>query len=647
MAAGDRCQHGMATATDQHTRPASNTRSQTAQSAEVQQGPAANGQDRGTDSHELSLKPLGDALDRTSTDMSTPQVMPSQQPSHVKESSSSTSLSRRASPSPPNPLPQRSQPCLDAHTSTINTQSRLQPAAILVEPPLGSTTEPKSAVNERSRSAKAMSAQQLADRLSANALLVVDVRNVAKFEEWRIRNSINVNMPSLLLKRFRRGNTASFSLDAFVTTELGKDILEHREQTPGYKNDIVIVSDQRESRSSESLELGSVLLTLLEKQDTAGDLYYLDRPLDDALEHEQRLRQYMVDGEQDDERPETDNSSDGNHSLQPLARSKQAQLPASPGRLSLSPPRSPTTPTIITPPRTPNSIASSGGRPRPRLKRIDTSDSLLTAPRSRASSGSSSANTRSPAAAIANLRVDPSCPGSSGGGRSRGSSVQSVCSMQSSSGRSPGKVLDADGLELTMSGFPADPTDIHGGNQLAFDSPSTPNFTEFDVSTIIEGLLFLGPEPTRDEDLDKLDSLGVKVVVNLAVECQDFADEISKRFELYKVPMRDVVDETAVQESFETACRIIDQALAQTKPVYCHCRAGKSRSVSIVLAYLVKQRHFSLKRAYDHVSVRRKGIQPNMGFLGELLLWEQAIRGQKSRGLFGPCTPAVEVVSYN
>lgn len=28
-------------------------------------------------------------------------------------------------------------------------------------------------------------------------------------------------------------------------------------------------------------------------------------------------------------------------------------------------------------------------------------------------------------------------------------------------------------------------------------------------------------------------------------------------------------------------------AQLQSKPIYCHCRAGKSRSVTIVLAYLV------------------------------------------------------------
>ncbi|KAK4048428.1 hypothetical protein OIV83_004774 [Microbotryomycetes sp. JL201] len=624
----------------------------------------------------MSLEPLGGALDDSiarngvqaqnksdeSSQLDIRHLKPETQakassPPLTAQRSQQTSKSNNSGKSSSVNIPSHSSskadsPCLTeaVPASSSSTLSRLEAPATLVDP-TRTAAQPGLTNIKKPRPAKRIDAQTLADRLVANDVLVVDVRNVARFEQRRLRHSININLPSLLVKRFKRGNTACFSLDAFVTTDLGKDILDHRSRTRGYKDDVVIVGDQPERRDIESLNLGSVLLSVLEAQGGRGDLFFLEETLEDAVSHEARLDQCMVEGEQEDERPESGGEGvheDGQGQRQATASNNNE--PSSPIRVSLSPPRSPTTPT--TPPRTPNSIASSGGRPRPRLKRIDTSESLLTAPRSRASSGSSSVNSRSPAAAIANLRVDPDCGGSQGsstGGRSRGSSVQSVCSMQSA-GRSPGRLTDADSVGFTANGLPVDPTDVMSStNQLGLESPSTPaaTFTDFDVSTIIENLLFLGPEPTKLEHLDKLESLGVKVVVNLAIECQDLKHEIGTRFEAHRVPMRDIVDETAVQQSFEKACDIIEQAHAASKPVYCHCRAGKSRSVAIVLAYLVKQRHYSLKRAYDHVSSRRKDIQPNIGFLGELMLWEQSVRGTtRSKGFFGPCTPAVEVVSF-
>ncbi|ORY85967.1 protein-tyrosine phosphatase-like protein, partial [Leucosporidium creatinivorum] len=155
----------------------------------------------------------------------------------------------------------------------------------------------------------------------------------------------------------------------------------------------------------------------------------------------------------------------------------------------------------------------------------------------------------------------------------------------------------------------------------------------FIVSSIIPGFLYLGPEPTKPEDLNELEGLGVKEVLNLALECEDKDGEVARRFELRKIGMRDFVEETGVQKAIEEACRILGDAQLQSKPVYVHCRAGKSRSVTIVLAYLVHRNHWSLKRAYSHVSERRKGISPNIGFVAELMTWEERERGRKSQGV--------------
>lgn len=69
-----------------------------------------------------------------------------------------------------------------------------------------------------------------------------------------------------------------------------------------------------------------------------------------------------------------------------------------------------------------------------------------------------------------------------------------------------------------------------------------------------------------------------------------------------------------------------------------HCKAGKSRSVTAVMAYLIHANHWTLSRAYAFVLERRKGISPNIGFVSELMTFEEQELGGKSVGVV-PATP--------
>lgn len=64
-----------------------------------------------------------------------------------------------------------------------------------------------------------------------------------------------------------------------------------------------------------------------------------------------------------------------------------------------------------------------------------------------------------------------------------------------------------------------------------------------------------------------------------------------------------------------------------------HCKAGKSRSVTAVMAYLIHANHWTLSRAYSFVLERRKGISPNIGFVSELMNFEEQELGGKSIGV--------------
>src|SRR5882757_2580101 len=76
-----------------------------------------------------------------------------------------------------------------------------------------------------------------------------------------------------------------------------------------------------------------------------------------------------------------------------------------------------------------------------------------------------------------------------------------------------------------------------------------------------------------------------------------------------------------------------DDARLHSAPTYVHCRAGKSRSVTAVMAYLIHANHWTLSRAYSFVLERRKGISPNIGFVSELMTFEEQELGGKSIGV--------------
>jgi len=65
----------------------------------------------------------------------------------------------------------------------------------------------------------------------------------------------------------------------------------------------------------------------------------------------------------------------------------------------------------------------------------------------------------------------------------------------------------------------------------------------FVVSTIIPGFLFLGPEITKDDEVEKLKHKGVRRILNMAFECEDCLG-LKEKFDRYlKLNVKDSVEE--------------------------------------------------------------------------------------------------------
>ena len=67
---------------------------------------------------------------------------------------------------------------------------------------------------------------------------------------------------------------------------------------------------------------------------------------------------------------------------------------------------------------------------------------------------------------------------------------------------------------------------------------------------------------------------------------------------------------------FPQAIKFMEETLANPdNKLLVHCFAGKSRSSTVLLAYLMQAQGMNLRDAYDLVKSKREKVLPNMGFI--------------------------------
>ncbi len=89
-------------------------------------------------------------------------------------------------------------------------------------------------------------------------------------------------------------------------------------------------------------------------------------------------------------------------------------------------------------------------------------------------------------------------------------------------------------------------------------------------------------------------------------------------FEYLNIPARDI-DEENLYKYFDQSYKFIEDAIAQGGNVLVHCAYGRSRSASIVIAYIIKKYGMTYEEAYNYVHDIRPIIEPNPGFVKQLI----------------------------
>jgi len=168
-----------------------------------------------------------------------------------------------------------------------------------------------------------------------------------------------------------------------------------------------------------------------------------------------------------------------------------------------------------------------------------------------------------------------------------------------------------------------------------FTAPPSLHNLEDAIVEITDYLYLSGSRIAEDKECLKRHNIGY--IINTAVELQDpFNDGeefVYKRLELNDHPSQQM----CVVNVFQNAFNFIEEARKNGKKTLVHCRGGRSRSPTVVIAYLMKTYNWTLQQAYDHVQAKNPKISPNLGFMGQLTHFEELLQQsrtseQKERG---------------
>lgn len=132
--------------------------------------------------------------------------------------------------------------------------------------------------------------------------------------------------------------------------------------------------------------------------------------------------------------------------------------------------------------------------------------------------------------------------------------------------------------------------------------------------------MWLGALPLNEQHhLVELGQLGITTVVSLveAFEKQrgwawtPVDDEQWLTHGVQVINVEAVDFEPLTQANLADAVTALRDAMQRERRVYVHCKAGRGRSASVVIAYLMLEHGLSFAKAHDHVRLRRPSINVN------------------------------------
>lgn len=136
--------------------------------------------------------------------------------------------------------------------------------------------------------------------------------------------------------------------------------------------------------------------------------------------------------------------------------------------------------------------------------------------------------------------------------------------------------------------------------------------TFVEPTKILDGV-YLGNYYTAKNN-DKLISLNITHIIRVGKELKDY---FPNSYKYFSIRVDDEVDET-LYPYFSLAYSFIEECLNSGGTLLVHCKAGVSRSTTVLCAYIMKKKNYSFKRAIQFIKNKRPCVDPNIGFTRQL-----------------------------
>jgi len=140
----------------------------------------------------------------------------------------------------------------------------------------------------------------------------------------------------------------------------------------------------------------------------------------------------------------------------------------------------------------------------------------------------------------------------------------------------------------------------------------TNNDDNFEANEIVGGL-YLG-NINSVYDLKTLKNIGIKNIISIIA---GFQPPFPEHFNYLVINALDN-ENTDLTKNFEETNKFIEEAFENNEKILIHCMAGRSRSASIVIAYLIKVFGINVKTSIDILKTKRAIIEPNKSFIIQL-----------------------------
>lgn len=121
-------------------------------------------------------------------------------------------------------------------------------------------------------------------------------------------------------------------------------------------------------------------------------------------------------------------------------------------------------------------------------------------------------------------------------------------------------------------------------------------------------------------DLNILNVFQITDVLSIGITVPQYNNLTYKFIEAYDLPSFNM------QNVFDGCFLYIENIRLLGRRVFIHCNAGISRSPTIIVAYVMKYLRISFEDAFNLVKKARLTINPNIGFISQLKVYENYLK---------------------